>query len=185
MLSAGKQLCFLAGIAFGAVLFPSVASAAPSPSEAAVEATYLYKFAPFVTWPPTNGNATQPFDICIVGDDPFGQQLDRAVASQGYGPRPFLIVRLDVISRQSTCNMAFIGGSAAQSVDAALQLLRGEPVLTVTDSSDTPGIIDFTAQNSHVRFRIDNDAAQENHLDISSKLLSLAVSVKSSRGSRP
>ena len=182
---AGKRLCFLAGIALGAVLFPTWALAGPSPSEAAVEATYLYKFAPFVTWPPVAGNPAQPFNICVVGDDPFGPQLDRAVAAQGYGPRPFIIVRLDVINRASACNMAFIGGSAAQSVDAALQLVRGEPVLTVTDSGDTPGIIDFTTQDSHIRFRIDNDAAQENHLDISSKLLSLAVSVKSSRGSRP
>jgi hypothetical protein len=54
-------------------------------------------------------------------------------------------------------------------------------VLTVTDSArDEParGIINFLIQNNRVRFEIDNGAAAESGLTISSKLLSLAVSVK-------
>jgi len=54
-------------------------------------------------------------------------------------------------------------------------------VLTVTDSMTDPrskGIINFVIDNNRVRFEIDNRAAAENGLTISSKLLSLAISVR-------
>ena len=41
------------------------------------------------------------------------------------------------------CQIAYLGGSAAQPVTAALKVIHGAPVLTVTDSAATPGIIDL------------------------------------------
>ncbi|MEI9903755.1 MAG: YfiR family protein [Asticcacaulis sp.] len=154
--------------------------AAPAPAlEAAIKATYLYKFAPFVTWP--GGDSTAPFTICIVGDDPFGAQLDRAVAGQSLDSRPFQIVRLDTITAQAPCAVAFLGGSRKQSITSALQAVHGAPILTVTDESDPPGIIAFEMQDDRVRFRIDQQAANDGGLTISSKLLSLALSVRTQR----
>ena len=149
--------------------------------EVAVKATYLYKLAPFIDWPA--GNAAQPFTICVVGSDPFGAILDQAVAGQAFGARPYLIARVDTIGAGSTCNVAYIGGSASQSVANALQAVHGRPVLTVTDANDPSGIVDFAVQDGRVRFRIDQRAATENGLTISSKLLNLALSVKG--GIRP
>jgi len=55
-------------------------------------------------------------------------------------------------------------------------------VLTVTDSQSSPGIVDFVADEGRIRFRIDDQAAAENDLAISSKLLRLAMSVVPRRG---
>lgn len=154
-------------------------AAAGGPSEAAVEATYLYKFAPFVTWPATDD--TRPFTICIVGDDPFGPLLDRAVAGQALGTRSIRIAKVETIGRQSTCDIAYLGGSA-ESVAEMLKAARGAPILTVTDEDDPPGIIAFAIVDGHVRFRVDQAQAQQNGLAISSKLLSLALSVRGGGG---
>ncbi|MGZ3298584.1 MAG: YfiR family protein, partial [Asticcacaulis sp.] len=171
------RLCLLglAALLIGAVVAPAQAEA----PAAAIEAAYLYKFAPFVTWPADSGG---PFRLCVVGEDPFGPVIDRVVTGQTLGGRPIQLVRLDEIDHQSGCYIAFIGGSRRQSVAAALREVRGAPVLTVTDEDDTPGIIAFAIADGHVRFRIDQAQAQQNGLSISSKLLGLALSVHTANG---
>ncbi len=162
-----------------AAMLPAAAFAG-GPPDIAVEATYLYKLAPFVTWP--NGDSAGPFNICVVGDDPFGPLLDRAVAGQALGARAIQVVRVDTVGPKSDCAIAYLGGSRGESVAEALRAVRGAPILTVTDEGDPPGIISFTVAEGHVRFRIDQVQAQENSLAISSKLLSLALSVRSLPG---
>jgi hypothetical protein len=58
-----------------------------------------------------------------------------------------------------------------------MEMLRGQPVLTVSDAMASPvdrGIVNFVIDDNKVRFEIDERAAEQNHLTISSKLLSLA-----------
>ena len=65
----------------------------------------------------------------------------------------------------------------ARVLDAA----RGSPVLTITDVpavSRTKGIINLIVVDNRVRFEIDLQSAAENGLNISSKLLDLAASVR-------
>ena len=65
-----------------------------------------------------------------------------------------------------------------------LRALQGAPVLTVTDGAAAPGIVDLVLSGGRVRFRIDDETARASRLAISSKLLSLAVSVTSKPGLR-
>lgn len=159
---------------------------APQPSTAnqdvAVKADYLSKFAPFVTWPEIETKAVGPFTICVVGEDPFGDQISQAVAGQAIdtpsGPRAIEVVHVETIGAKSDCAIAYLGGSRTESVGEALRAVRGTPTLTVTDEGNPPGIISFTVTEGHVRFRIDQVQARENGLVISSKLLDLALSVR-------
>ncbi len=159
----------------------SPAAAGGPTLETSIKATYLYKFAPFVTWP--ESDPAKPFVICVVGADPFGAVLDQAVAGQSYAQRPFQVARMETVSKQSQCDIAYLGGSRSQPVDAALQTLHGAPVLTVTDDGTADGMIAFRLAGGHVRFRVDDDAAGDSGLTISSKLLSLALAVKT-KGNR-
>ena len=177
MKPAARPVLFFLGAAVMAIVSLAVpARAQTAQLEVAVKASYLYKLAPFVDWP--RNDVGQPLIICVVGADPFGDTLDRAIAGQSFGARPFVIARVDTIGPDSTCNIAYIGGSATQSTATALRAIHGLPVLTVTDGTDPAGIIDFAIQDGHVRFRIDQRMATESHLAISSKLLNLALSVK-------
>ena len=157
-----------------ALLAPWMARA--QPSETAIKAAYLAKFGAYVTWPAPSG----PIFICAVGRDVFGNALDQAVAGQQIDGRPLIVRKLDSIDRESGCAIAYLAGSPRQSVPAALALLRSTPVLTVTDSrwSSARGMIHFQVVQDRVRFHIDDRAAAESRLDISSKLLALALSVR-------
>jgi len=147
--------------------------------EYAIKATYLYKFAPFVEWPPTSFESpTAALNICIVGADPFGATLDQAAAGQRAAEHPIAIRRL--ASPAAGCQIMFVAGPA-DVIAPVLDAIRGTPVLTVTDApsgASTHGIINFVVEANHVRFDIDDEAAARNGLVISSKLLRLARAVR-------
>jgi hypothetical protein len=164
------------------VVLGMTARAAEPSLEYAVKGAYLYKFASFVEWPQTAfGEADGAVNVCIVGRDPFGPELDQAVAGQRLGPRAIVLRRIAVATRDSGCHIMFVGGSNAQSVAAALAAVRGTPVLTVTDVArpgGANGIIAFAIENNRVRFDIDDRAAGENGIQVRAPLLALARAVR-------
>lgn len=145
-----------------------------------IKAQFLYKFIPFIEWPQDAfEQPTSPMVLCVVGRDPFGGALDRAITGQRLGGRSFVVLRLARIEPDSGCHLAYIAGGEDQPPNAAVQALRGAPVVTVTDDAIAPGargLIHFVIRDRRVRFIIDAGAANEAGLKISSKLLALGVS---------
>lgn len=150
--------------------------------EKAVKATYLYKIGDFVGWPASAfASASSDVHLCIAGDDPFGALLNAAIQGQQVGGRAVVLRRLPKAQSDSQCHIMFISGSAAQSVSDGINAMTGTPTLTITDSArdgSAKGIVHFVIHDNRVRFEIDEQVAAANRLTISSKILSLAVSVK-------
>lgn len=146
-----------------------------------VKAAFLAKFAAYVNWPPAAmGAANDPIQICIIGRDPFGPVLDQMISRQHVDLHPFIVRRLGSTTGATSCHVAFLGGSATQSVGAMADGLRGKPILTVTDGAlgAERGIVHFMLKEERVRFHIDDARAAQANLAISARLLSLALSVK-------
>lgn len=143
-----------------------------------IKATYLYKFAPFVDWPAwVWPSPATPFSICVAGQDPFGDVLAEAVVGQRLGTHPMVVRQLATVTANAGCDILYAGGSPAQPVAAELAAVAGAPVLTVTDAAPAgpKGIVNFVIRDNRVRFEIDESAAKNAGLAISSKLLQLAV----------
>ena len=155
------------------------------PLEYAVKAAYLSKFGFYIEWPAgTFSSAAGPFTVCVVGEDPFGATLDETAAGQQVGGRPIAIKRLKTVTRESGCHIAYVGSEAKPG--AVGDALRGSPTLVVTDARNpvgTSGAIQFVLKDNRVRFTVDDEAAAQSGLNVSSKLLSLALAVKP-RGTR-
>jgi hypothetical protein len=147
--------------------------------EYAVKAAYLSKFAPFVEWPASAfASPGRPFQLCVLGKDPFDGRLDAAARGQVVDGHPVQVRRLQHVDAASGCHILFLGGSLGQSADAGLKAVRGAPTLTVVDDGGAEGaIIRFVVKGDRVRFEIDASAAAANRLSLSSKLLSLALAV--------
>lgn len=150
--------------------------------EYAIKATYLYKLAPFVEWPPSVFNsASQPLVLCVAGDDPFGEVLDHALSNQQVGSHPIRLRRVPAADVTAGCHILYAAGSARRSVAQILDAVRGAPVLTVTDGARDPrarGMVHLVVHDNRVRFEVDERAAAESGLVISSKVLRLALSVR-------
>ncbi|HEX8225858.1 MAG TPA: YfiR family protein [Allosphingosinicella sp.] len=161
-------------------LLASPAPAAAPPSDLAVKAAFLTKFPAYVAWPaaarPRPGGAVQ---ICLVGGDPFGRLLDEAARGQQIDGHPIQVRRVEASGQASGCHVAFVPGGAP----GQLQGLQGKPVLTVTDArAGAPGgMIHFVIHQGRVRFNIDEAQAAKSGVAISSRLLSLALTVRQRR----
>ena len=153
----------------------------PKLLELSVKATFLPKFLAYIDWPSTaNSAASETIQLCVIGRDPFGSRLDEAVAGQRVDQHPVAVRRVETAQAATGCRLAFVGGSATQPAAAALKALQGTPVLTVTDSRLGParGMVHFDLKDGRVRFHIDDASAASSDLSISSRLLSLALTVK-------
>jgi hypothetical protein len=151
---------------------------AAEPTDTAVKAAFLPRFARYVTWPITaTPKGADPFVLCVIGSDPFGGVLDEAARSQLVNGRRIVVRRMDSAAGADRCQIAYVGGSRSGAILASI---GRNPVLTVTDANDsgTRGIIHFVLVGGRVRFFIDQSAAEQRGLSISSRLLALAMGVK-------
>jgi hypothetical protein len=154
------------------------------PSENAMKAAFLTRFARYVTWPaPSSPQAGDPFQLCVIGRDPFGPMLDQAASSELIDGHAVTVRRMTAPDRAADCQIAFVAGESAQETARLLLGLRAQATLTVTDSLAGPerGMIHFSIVGGRVRFFIDDAQAAERGLSISSRLLALAAGVRERR----
>lgn len=156
-------------------------TAAQVASEYEVKAAFLYNFAKFVAWPAQNfplvGN---PFSLCLLGDDPFGGLLERAVAGKSVQDRAFAVRRLADVEEAGQCQMLFVSSSEHGHVRRILAALTGASVLTVGDTEEivhSGGMIGFHMEGNRVRFMVNQDTVERAGLQISSQLLKVADKV--------
>jgi hypothetical protein len=176
-----RSRLFLALAALAAIA-PALAHA--QATDDAVKAAFLPRFARYVTWPgPFVPAAGAPFQLCVIGRDPFVRLLDQAAAGEVIDGHGVVVRRMPSAEGSRGCHLAFVQGAAPPDTARLLLALRRQPVLTVTDARAGPqrGIIHFTIADGRVRFFIDDAAAAERGISISSRLLALAANVRQRR----
>jgi hypothetical protein len=151
-------------------------SRAEEPLEYQVKAAYLLNFTKFVEWPASAFAASNsPIAICILGDDPFGSALDQMVAGEVVNGRGIVIRKMKSEPALKTCQMLFV--SLSEKDPHRLLPGLGPGVLTVGEGENfirEGGMIGFVMENRHVRFGINQAAAEAAGLKVSSKLLNVA-----------
>lgn len=147
--------------------------------EYGVKAAFLSKFGSYVEWPATAFiSPTSPFNLCLTENaNQFGSTLEKVIGGESINGRGVVIRRIKTVERNAGCHILYIGASDSQRAAQIIESVRGNNVLTVGDGGSN-GIIDFVITNNRVRFNIDDEAAAQNGLVISSRLLSLALNVK-------
>ena len=166
-------------------LYPRSACA-QTPGEYDVKAAFLLNFAKFVEWPDNAfGDRSSPLVLGIVGDDPFGGAMDR-LSEKTVNGRVLVVRRLSgATDDYKGIQMLFISASERQRVPAILKQVAGMSILTVSDLDDfcgMGGIIQLLKQDQRIRFEVNLTVGVRAHLNISSKLLGLARTVHSEKG---
>jgi hypothetical protein len=178
-------LAVLATVCLLGVFLPAPANAqSQGATEYQVKAAYLAGFSKFVVWPNESQSDGDPdFTIGIVGEDPFGPALSEAFADSKIAGHKVKVaiehVRWDQNLRN--CQAIFLAQSERKHLRAILENLGDSSVLTVSDManfSSEGGMIGFVFDVDRIRFEINLDAVTRSHMKISSKLLTLARSVK-------
>lgn len=152
-------------------------------TEYQVKAAFLFNFTRFVEWPPApEPPAGTPAYICVLGDDPFGKDLERAVKDKQVRGRNVEIKRSAQLAQLGDCPLLFIGASEEHRLDWILGELKGKPVLTVGELDGFAkhgGMVGFKIESRRVRFEINVGAAEAVGLKLSSQLLKVGDVVTS------
>jgi hypothetical protein len=142
-----------------------------------VEAAFLRNFAHYVTWPPhAFSESDTPWHIGILGPDPFREILEETFRGRTEQGRPFKIVRGEMLDELPSCHIVFIAFSDAMQRRAALEELKGKPVLTVAEASGflrEGGIIRFKV-GDRVSLSVNLDEARASSLSIQTKMLEVS-----------
>jgi hypothetical protein len=182
ILSGDVARSLAAVLLFGALETPVTAEAAQDLTEYQVKAAFLYNFAKFVEWPAeTFKNANTPINICVLGTSPIGPILEETVRNKSVDGRPLIVREFTNAGLHASCHILFVSASEQRRLRAVLEATKTSDLLTVGETDDFAaegGVVEFNLDNGRIHFEINLKAAQLQRLRISSKLLSLATSVK-------
>ncbi len=161
-------------IIFSALFF-SQSIAGENSIEYKIKAGYIYNFTKFITWPE---NELKTFNICILGDDPFGSILN-PIEKRVVKNKPIRLSRIKAVNKAEHCHIVFMTGGRAKplSIPERLTISSTLPKLTVGDSNNFTyqgGMIAFFQREGKVKLRINLKKIRQSGLEISAKLLEVA-----------
>jgi hypothetical protein len=162
-------------VALWALLAAGLAGANEVP-EYRLKAAFVFNFASFTEWPAEVGPV---LGLCIVGTDPFGAEID-ALHGKAVGTRALELRRRGLADSLAGCQIVFVGPASVAALPRIAGAVRGQPVLVVADSPGAArqgAVLNLAVQQQRVVFEANLEAARANRLQLSSRLLRLAVEV--------
>jgi hypothetical protein len=151
-------------------------------SESLIKAAFTYNFAKLMEWPANSfPQADSPIVIGVLGTDPFGGTLDEVLKGKTVNNRPFVVKHLKWGMDIKDCNILFVSPSETAHFDEIFRTVKNQPILTISETpgfAQRGGIINFIVVDNKVRFEVNVDAAKQANINISSRLLSLAIIVQ-------
>ncbi|HET6219654.1 MAG TPA: YfiR family protein [Acidobacteriaceae bacterium] len=163
------------------LLTASTARAQQRPTRYQVEATYLYNFSQFVVWPASAAAGVNSFNICVLGQDPFGPALANIFADETVAGKSVAARRISTPQEAANCRVLFISSSESGRLKEILTILQGASVLTVSDLPEFTrrgGMVQFLLVEDRVRFEVNLAAAERANLTLSSELLKVATTIR-------
>lgn len=163
----------------------------PSVSQAAdveydVKAALLYKAIKFVHWPDSAfAHPSAPVNVCILGDDPFGQAMDPISGLPLHG-RAIQVIRFAALDEDVTdCQVLFIAGSESDRLTPIFAAVGNEPVLTIAEIdqfAQLGGAMNFSARYNRIRFEVNADMVRRAGLEMNAQFMRMVTIVKSKTG---
>jgi hypothetical protein len=185
-------MALLACLALGGGALGTSAIAQQAGDEAQVKAAFVYNFMKFVEWPV---DATQrsgdSLVVAVIGDGDVADAAARFLAGKQVGDRRVVVHRTKWDQPLAGAQVAFVTESDGKRLRHIVDATSSHPVLSIGDAASFAtigGIIGLVVEDRRVRFDIDTDAADAAGLKVSSKLLALSRTVRSSKnksGDRP
>lgn len=149
-----------------------------------IKAVQLYTFAKYVTWPEKIFKGQSKIILGVLGDDPFGDKLDKVLKNRPVNGKLWEIRRAHTSKELRGCHIIFVCKSEEPIIKKIMEELSGyrnSSVLTIGDNIHKfcgyGGIINFTEEK--YLFEINLKAATDSDLVLSTQLLRIAKAIVS------
>jgi hypothetical protein len=157
----GGFLSALVAVLF--MLAGTVALSAPASAQVSKEyqlkAVFLWRLAQFTQWPSDAFESPDsPIVICVLGENPFGDALNAAVAGETAHGRKLVVQQHRAVEQARLCHILYMTGAGPRQAKEITAALAGRSVLTVRDidsvASSYETMIRFLTEQNKIRLRI-------------------------------
>jgi len=171
-----SAVCCVAGLIRGVAAETSVTR------EYQLKVAFLYNFTKFVEWPANSSDGTaEPIVLGIAGKGPHAAELEEVVRNRTVNGRKLVVKTVETPEAAKGVHVLFLPASEDARLAEWLGAVRGACTLTVGESgafAQSGGTINFVVEGDKVRFEVNEDAAEQAGLKVSSQLLKLAKTVR-------
>ena len=148
-------------------------------TETEIKAVYLERFTRFIEWPKpaASADASQPFVLGIVGENPFGSTLNGIYKNIKIKNRNVLIAFYSNKAQIRKCDLLYISPSEKDNVESILAGIAEKPILTVGDSKGfaEKGVhINLYRKNNKLYYEINESALLKSGFTVWAQLMSSA-----------
>lgn len=147
------------------------------PGEYEVKAVFIYNLAKFIEWPDKSLDHSPILTLYILGEDPFGTDLD-AIRDKLVKGKRVVVKQIDSPYALKNAGILFISSSEEKRLQDILKGISGLPILTVGDTQSfaKKGVmVNFYIENNKIRFEINMEATERAGLKISSSILRMGT----------
>jgi len=172
----GVRWALVAGLAGTMIFWPSRARE-QSRDERAVRAAYVFNLIKYVEWPPQGGELT----IAFVGDAETGGVMASMLGGRTSDGKNLRVVVSPAEEDLGSCGLLYVAESRPEEIRKALERVRGKSVLTVGETDGfvrEGGMVALVNSGDHIQIEVNLEAAQRSGIRISSRVLNLAVIVR-------
>lgn len=167
-------------LAFAGALTPLVYA---QQDERAVRAAYVFNLTKYVTWPTTRDKLS----LRVMGEPGIASVLKSVLDNKTSDGRAIKVAIDSPDSPLGDCDVLYLGGLSPAAVKSILDKTSGKPILTVGDSDRfvrSGGMIALVRSGDQIEIEINLATLRSRHLDVSSRLLNIAVIVSQDGGRR-
>ena len=147
-----------------------------------LKVAFLYNFTKFVEWPVNSSDKTaEPIVFGIAGKGPHAAELEEVVRNRTVNGRKLVVKTVETPEAAKGVHVLFVAAGEDARLAEWLGAVRGTSTLTVGESAafaQAGGMINFVLEGDNVRFEVNEDAAEQAGLKVSSQLLKLAKTVR-------
>ena len=149
--------------------------------ERRVKAAFLYRFTEFITWPSlpsVTGDGS--FVIAVIGSNDLVNELRQVIDGRTVQGKPVKIRHVNDLDALADENIIFISNAEKHRLPQISKAApRGALIVTESNGALAQGsIINFVLADGRVRFEISLNAAERQGLRLSSRLLAVALAVR-------
>jgi hypothetical protein len=158
--------------AFAVILLPY--SLGAQQDERAIRAAFVYNLTKYVTWPQSNHD----LNICVLGGGATGQALAHVVEGKESAGRIVHVLLQPSEDALRHCEIAYFTQPISDRESSAFEKMRNSSILTVGEDDRfvrAGGMVGFVRSGDAIQIEINTDAVHRCGLQISSRLLDLAI----------
>ena len=141
-----------------------------------LKAAYLLNFARFIYWPEQIIVTTDSFNICVIGDSPFGDSLEK-LSNKKIKNKKIKVKRAKNYEKENACHIVYISESRKGDYKEVINNIDNDSVLTVSDIdgfASSGGMIGFVRVGNKIKFEINVDKSMKSNIKYKSQLLEVA-----------